>query len=257
MLAALAMFVLAPFALAADAPPWDPESPDFDANHPQIAVLVRMTDTVPKDGVTRLGLEWQKAAVASDRRAPEPPVPYGYQQTNVAAWPKEDGLTAFSATGHEYLTAVAGVFSEDDAKRALKAVEAELRVAPKVTLFQGATAVVRDAVERPFVVGGRRFGNGFEPKIETLEEGWRAAIRTHPDDDRLIAVRVCEQSVTGAGVVNLPAGFPMTLQSPRTRGFSVDANGRLAEDECLLIGLATEDGWRYVCVTTRTIRLSE
>ena len=86
--------------------------------------------------------------------------------------------------------------------------------APKVTLFDGQTAEIKDSVSRPFVVGVKPNGGQPEPEIQILEDGTRIELRavSQPTGIRLdISINVSKVenvNVVAAGSLNRQVQVP-------------------------------------------------
>lgn len=114
---------------------------------------------------------------------------------------------------------------------------------PKVTLFNGQRASIRDESYRPFVVGMHyikgEFDTAAQPDIVTLSEGTRLEVQPLVvDADSLdLNCRLTVSGIDGVSEVKLP-GQEVTVQSPRATRHSIDACCRMKPGQTLLIAPA-------------------
>lgn len=119
---------------------------------------------------------------------------------------------------------------------------------PKVTLFSGSKATVRDESIRPFVVGVSyvkgEFATAAQPQIATLAEG--TAIDVQPivvDAGALdLRCRLAVSKVDGVSNVKLP-GQDVTIQNPRLSRKTITASCRVTPGETLLIAPMIESSY--------------
>jgi bla regulator protein BlaR1 len=124
---------------------------------------------------------------------------------------------------------------------------ANLAMAPKVTLFSGQVASVRDECMIPFVLGVHyvkgELATAAQPDIVTLTEGMRLDVRPSVVDAEALDLqcRLTVSEVDRVGTTKLP-GQEVTVQSPRLSQRTISARYKLAPGETLLIASLPADG---------------
>ena len=112
--------------------------------------------------------------------------------------------------------------------------------APKITLFSGLTANIRDETQRPFVVGVNyvkgELATAAQPEIAVLSEGVRLDVQPLVIDKNkldlqcMLAVSFIEEVKT----TKLP-GQEITVQNPRASRKQISARCQLAPGQTLLL----------------------
>lgn len=159
----------------------DKAAKKFDENEPQISIEVRFLSAPPEffQGMNANDL------IRTPPAAAKPKLPSVSDEQLRAS----NGIQLVSATRVVKERNPVFVRRLDD-KRAfnlIKAAQADERsnilFAPKVTLFDGQDANVKDQVQRPFVVGLKRVGNAFQPQVRVIDNGTSVQIRAKTKDD--------------------------------------------------------------------------
>ncbi len=205
----------------------------FDPSAPQIMIEVRFLSGPP---------EMFQRLHANDliRRAPAPPKPElpSLSDTQLRAG---NGIQLVSAT--RVVEERQSVFVQrmgdkrvfDLIEAAQKNQQTNILRAPKVTLFDGQKASIKDQMQRPFVVALQRNGAEFEPQIEAIPEGTSIDVRatTKPGAVRMdLAIQLSEI----ANVKTRPAGPANTaIQVPRVAASRVALSALVKDGDTLVV----------------------
>lgn len=136
---------------------------------------------------------------------------------------------------------------DDEVRQLLRTTEGDARsnilLAPKVTLFDGQTAQIQDAVSRPYVVGITSGEDGFTPQTETISEGTHLVVRAvmQSDDQVRLDLRarlsdVKETLVANAGPPNVQIQVP-TVNAQEFQLSAIVSNG----ETLAILGIHTAD----------------
>lgn len=175
---------------------------------------------------------------------------------------RELSLSAESATW-DYSPYLALKMNEKSMRRVRERLQRVYRLNwPKVTLFSGSTATVRDESLRPFVVGVSyvkgEFATAAQPQIATLAEGSTLDVQPIVVDAGALDLRcrLAVSKVDGVSEVKLP-GQDVTVQNPRLSRKTITASCRVTPGETLLIAPmideseAGESEVRYYAITAK------
>lgn len=129
--------------------------------------------------------------------------------------------------------------------------QANVLTCPKVTLFDGQAAHVKDAVQRPFVVGFKPQGEAEpEPQIRVIEEGLSLRLEPVLQDERRVHLD-CElalsdiRSVDEATIRRNRDETPLKVQVPEVATTKVSTTIELQGGETLILGgLSRKSGER-------------
>jgi hypothetical protein len=136
---------------------------------------------------------------------------------------------------------------------------ANLKMSPKVTLFQGQEASIQDLIQRPYVVGLRARDHEFyEPQIQIVSEGsqFRLAAIGNAETGRVrLQIGIVDSRITDvavATVVRGPNEKPLSVQVPSVERRAYDVSADLPSGESLLMQpLEVTPGHRrsYIIIT--------
>ena len=124
--------------------------------------------------------------------------------------------------------------------------------APKVTLFNGARAILADDTRTPFVVGvvERRRGVN-EPEIAVVSEGQKLSVRAVQTADRQKIRLNAHFEISRLGSVHkvstVTLGQPAVIQIPRVSRFHLDTAAYLSDGQWLLISCVPRLEHRQFC----------
>jgi beta-lactamase regulating signal transducer with metallopeptidase domain len=168
--------------------------------------------------------------------------------------PPSGGLSLTSeAVSWEYTPYVALVLNQQESQHLRKRLDSVRRSSgsntPKVTLFSGQRATVRDESQRPFVVGVHyikgELATAAQPDIAVLAEGTTFDVVPRVIDAQALDLQ-CQLTLSNVDAVRLTKlpGQDVTVQSPRASRRTAAARCRLAQGETLVLAPlpATEDG---------------
>lgn len=131
--------------------------------------------------------------------------------------------------------------------RSLTDSRSNIMLAPKVTLFNGQSALITDETQQPFVTGVRSvrgdYARAFEPIIDVLPDGVRIQLRGEINEDHRLSMQciLTLSEIGDVGLANLPfdrsdeSRSRVTVQVPQATSVALRAGGLLEQDECLLI----------------------
>lgn len=216
----------------------------FDDNTPQITVEVRFI-TAPENAYRKLMSE------ALIRCAP------GHDKLTVPTVPDEElstsgGIRLVSATTvvEENRPVFVETVNEATTKQLIQQVQSNthsnVMFAPKVTLFDGQLAVIKDTTSRPFVTGLTAKGDDLSPDIQTIEEGTQLAIRTRVRDDKSVRMDIGTRLSQLRNVSVANAGRKEAkVQVPKVHRSDIQLSAIVPEGETIAIwGFQTERSQR-------------
>lgn len=166
-------------------------------------------------------------------------------------------VTAENVTGKQDATsALTAKLTELDAFRLINTMQGDVRTniyfAPKVTLFNGQQAVVRDEVLRPFVTGM----DGNDPVIDVLPDGWKLKINSTVNAEGNIELKyeLRLSAILDVDIKELQGSKekePATVQVPDARQLHVRSMATLRDGETLLVsGLKQEAEENFLMMIT-------
>lgn len=140
---------------------------------------------------------------------------------------------------------------------------ANLRMSPKVTLFQGQQACIQDTVQRPFVVGlHSNADQAPTPQIKVISEGsriWLLAIADAQTGRVRLQIGIGDSriiDVATATAVAGPDGKPLSVQIPSVENRAYNISAELASGESLLLHPLEETAKHrrsYILITARIV----
>ena len=247
----------------------------------QIMVEVRFVSTT-RDEMNNLGLEWSIAA--SDTKEPDLPLAFigsgGKNHETASAIPiiaAEDKIRQVSATSYvEKSAPVLYAVLKDKQIRTFfeKATgndRTNILTAPKVTLFNGQEATIKDVTTRPFVVGLNRVkdASGKTPDemqsvVRTVDEG--TSIRLQPvlrDQQKIeLSSELILSSIQGVETAEIPLSAnkkPVAIQIPEVAVTRIRTSLEIPVGETLVLGSFPkgEDQTLLVLLTCRIAEKAE
>ncbi len=212
----------------------------------QITYSVRFIE-VGLDVLSRVDIDWKTEAVVPNSRQANPVTLSGDTESQLEGDELSIGLLETTSS----LRPLLGVkITETQVRRLFQHFQSDTRsnifMAPKVTLFNGASCWISDETQRPFVTGvnRRREDGSMEPFVDVIPEGIRIRLHGAVTQDGRLAMKcgLMLSDIDDVELANLPFGrreegprAPVTVQVPQARTISVRADGILKRDESLLI----------------------
>jgi hypothetical protein len=217
--------------------------------------------TDERDITSAVGVSWRYLeAFSADREYDRPSEP-------------QSGMPVVSAKAavDDYLPIAVAILKEPQALALMQAVRTErcanVRHAPKVTLFNGQLASILDLSQTPFVVGLRDASAGVpQPKIAVVDEGIKLSLRAIQSSDSSKVQLDARVELSEIGEVRtastLVRGEPITIQIPRVKRCRIDVSSEVQAGQSVLIGcIPTYEQKRffYVLLTVNSVspRLEE
>lgn len=203
----------------------------------QVAVQVMILRAADIEAVKNI--DWEDA-VRFVQPAGNRTQPWGAQAGEFGERTRTLSLSAESAAW-DYSPYLALMMDEKNMRRVRDRLQGVYNLNyPKVTMFSGSTATVRDESYRPFVVGVNyvkgELGTAAQPQIATLTEGSSLDVQPIVVDAGTLDLRcrLAVSKVDGVSNVKLP-GQDVTVQNPRLSRKTITASCRVTPGETLLI----------------------
>ena len=216
---------------AQSSPPASGASPTDDA--PQIQIEVRFLSGPPEMFADLKAVEHVRRA-ARDEKMDLPDV-------SDLSLEQSGGVQLVSArTTVEQRQPVAMRTLTDDAFRSLvrasqDSAEANVLFAPKVVVFDGQEAEMRDTTLRPFVVGFTPDDAAAEPQVETVSEGTQMGIRARVRGEAVrldVALRLSQ--IDNVRTSELVPGMP-AIQIPSVASSEIQLSALVPQGETLAV----------------------
>lgn len=118
--------------------------------------------------------------------------------------------------------------------------------APKVTMFDGQTAVIADQFHRPFVTGfNPKAEGGLQPVVSVVAEGLKVVLTPKLSGDRCLnlSFEVSASNIGKVSYANLPIRLPnqtapkFTVEVPTTAVYTISASVKLAVGESVIVAI--------------------
>ena len=146
--------------------------------------------------------------------------------------------------------AIAARITDQELISLIVAIQGESRsnilFAPKVTMFDGQTAVIADQFHRPFVTGFNPIAEGgLRPVVSVVSEGLKVVLTPKLSGDRSLnlAFEVSASNIAKVSYANLPIRLPnqtapqFTVQVPTTAVYSISSSVDLAVGESVVVAI--------------------
>ncbi len=146
--------------------------------------------------------------------------------------------------------AIAARIDEAELAQLIRTVSADRRgnilFAPKVTMFDGQTAVITDQAQHPFVTGVDPKADGrIQPVVSVLDEGLSIALipKAADEDSIILDFKVKVSSIGKVSYANLPfrswdnAEPQFTVQVPATEQYELGSSVKLAAGESIFVAI--------------------
>ena len=162
--------------------------PQFDENTPQIAIEVLFI-SVPHNEYQKLKSDALIRSVPMEQKLSAP-------STSDEELAAAGGIRLVSAKTviEERRPVFVETVNDAEKKRLIqqfqKTPSANVMFAPKVTLFDGQLAEIKDTASRPFVTGLNSDNGKLTPAIQTFEEGTQLAIQVHVRKDKSVRMNI-------------------------------------------------------------------